>query len=272
MKIKAFFIVAIYFLTINIQAQENNTNYAFKPGEKLQYDVYFNWGFIWITAAKVDFTVRETTYNKAPAYLLKMAGKTVNTFGLFTFTDTATVYVNQKTMKPYVFREASHEPDYYSINRQTYFSNDTVLWGVYVESERKKGIEYDTVTSNKTAYYDLLTTLYNLRNMNIDSWTVNQKIAMPMVFENETFDLYLRYVGKDKITLKNGKTYNCIKVKPLLAEGKMFDKGEGMTIWISDDKNHIPLMIESKLKVGSIKAQLVKVENNAHTIAEAKKK
>jgi hypothetical protein len=82
----------------------------------------------------------------------------------------------------------------------------------------------------------------------------------------------LRYIGKDKITLKNGKTYNCLKVKPLLAEGKMFEKGEGMTIWIKNNKNHIPLMIESKLKIGSLKAQFTKVENNAHPIAETKKK
>ena len=265
-------IIAAAFLPFATNAQNAGQDYAFKPGEKLQYDAYYNWGFIWITAAKVDFTVQETTWNKTPVYCLKMAGKTVNTFGLFNFTDTAVVYVNKKTMKPYYFREASHEPDYYTIDRITYFSNDTAKWGVVVENERKRGTKYDTITSNKTAYYDLLTTLYNLRNMNTDNWTVNQKTPLPMIFSDETFDLYLRYVGKEQIKLKNGKSYNCIKVKPLLAEGKMFDKGEGMTIWISDDRNHIPLMIESKLKIGSLKAQLIKVENNAHPIAETKKK
>ena len=272
MKVKASFIAAVCFFTINIQAQ-NTENYAFKSGEKLQYDVFFNWGFIWITAANVDFTVSDATYNKTPVYLLKMAGKTAKAASMFSFTDTATVYVNKKTLKPYFFREASIEPNFYNINRQTFFSNDTVKWGVFVENERKnRALKRDTLTSNKMAYYDLYSTLYNLRNMNSDNWTINQKIPMSLIFSSDTLTLQLRYVGKEKITLKNGKTYNALKMKSALAEGKMFDKNEEMILWISDDKNHIPLMIESKLKVGAIKAQLAKVENNLHPIAETSKK
>ncbi|MDR0871952.1 MAG: DUF3108 domain-containing protein [Prevotellaceae bacterium] len=271
MKLKTFLtaILALSFIFAN--AQENN-EYAFKSSEKLQYDVFFNWGFIWITAAKVDFTVREITYNKTPAYRLKMAGKTVNTFGMFTFTDTVTTYVNKKTLKPYSSREASFEPDYYTISNLRYLDNDTDKWSVTVEQERKKGTKYDTITSNKLAYYDLLTTLYNLRNANTDDWELNHKMSMPMIFGKDTFNLYLRYVGKDKITLKSGKSYNCLKIRPLLAEGKLFEKGEGMTIWISDDKNHIPLAIESKLKVGYIKAQVTGISGNGHPMAEVVKK
>lgn len=94
-----------------------------------------------------------------------------------------------------------------------------------------------------------------------------------MVFNDGVYDLYIRYVGKDQIKLKNGKTYNALKFKPLLAEGKMFEKGEGMTIWISDDENKIPLMVESKLKIGSVKAMLTSEKHTAHPMtSEIKKK
>jgi len=270
MKVKAIFIVAFCLLATNIQAQENH---AFKAGERLQYDVFFNWGFIWLTAARFDFTVQNTTYNKTPAYRLQMAGRTARAFSMFTFTDTTKVYVNRKTLEPYFFRQASHEPDFFNIHRLTYFSNDTAKWGVFVENERsRREIKHDTVTSNKTAYYDVLTTLYSLRNVNTDDWKVNHRITMPMIFGKDTLSLQLRFMGREQIKLRNGKTYNALKMRSALADGKMFDKNEEMTLWISDDKNNIPLMVETKLKVGSIRAQLSNAENTVHPIAEVPKK
>ena len=253
-------IILILVSTSLTKGQESN--FSFKVGEKSQYDLYYNWGFIWINAATVDFTVKEKRLRNTPVYELQMASKTKSSFKAFNIRDTLKSYVNKKTLNPYLFIQLNYEDKYYSKNKFNYFSNND-KWGVYVEKERKRGTRYDTIVS-ETRFFDIITTLYRFRNINPKNLVVNQKIPMPMVFDDGVYDLYLRYVGKEKIELKNGKTYNCLKLKPLLAEGKMFEQGEGMTIWVSDDANLIPVMVESKLKVGSIKAVLTNVQNHKY--------
>jgi hypothetical protein len=36
----------------------------------------------------------------------------------------------------------------------------------------------------------------------------------------------------------------------------MFEGGERMTIWITDDENHIPIRIETPIIVGSVKVDM----------------
>ena len=267
MKTKIIFLFFGIFFLATTQAQD----FAFKAGEKLEYNMYYNWGFIWLNAAKIDFTVKEDTYKEEPVYNLFMTGETIKGFSLFYFKDTTYSYVNKKTLRPYFAYQATHESKYFAIDKY-FFPQNTTPWQVFLERQTPKKSTRDTVTADNP-HYDLLSTLYRLRNMDISALEINQKIPMPMVFNDGTHELYVRYVGKDQIKLKNGKTYNALKFKPLLAEGKMFDKGEGMTIWISDDKNRIPLMVESKLKIGSIKAMLSSEKFTAHPMdSEVKKK
>ena len=55
--------------------------------------------------------------------------------------------------------------------------------------------------------------------------------------------------------------YDCLKIKPAFVDSQLFEDGEMMTLYLSDDKNKIPIMIEAKLKIGSIKAYLVESNN-----------
>ena len=72
--------------------------------------------------------------------------------------------------------------------------------------------------------------------------------------------MYIHYMGKETIKTKYGK-FNAIKLKPLLLKESVFDGGEKMTIWITDDANHIPVRIESPITVGNIKIDLMHYEN-----------
>ncbi len=41
----------------------------------------------------------------------------------------------------------------------------------------------------------------------------------------------------------------------------MFEGGEKMTVWISDDANHIPVRVESPISVGSVKVDMMDFQN-----------
>ena len=48
----------------------------------------------------------------------------------------------------------------------------------------------------------------------------------------------------------------CLKFQPQLVAGTIFKEDANMTIYVTDDKNKIPLVIESEVLVGSIKASI----------------
>ena len=73
------------------------------------------------------------------------------------------------------------------------------------------------------------------------------------------FPSYFKYLGKEIVRTKFGK-FKAIKIAPLLVKGSMFEGGERMTIWVTDDENHIPIRIETPIIVGSIKVDMKSYE------------
>jgi hypothetical protein len=103
---------------------------------------------------------------------------------------------------------------------------------------------------------DVLSAIYYARNINFNKYKPDDKIPFSMFLDNEVFNLYIKYQGKEVIKTRYG-TFNAIKFKPLLVKGTLFEGGEKMTVWVSDDANHIPLRVESPIVIGSIKADMM---------------
>ncbi len=81
-----------------------------------------------------------------------------------------------------------------------------------------------------------------------------------MFLDDEVYHLYLRYIGKETVKTRYGK-FRSIRFKPLLIKGTMFEGGEKMNVWVSDDQNHMVLRVESPLSVGSVKVDMMGYKN-----------
>jgi hypothetical protein len=68
----------------------------------------------------------------------------------------------------------------------------------------------------------------------------------------------VHYLGKKTITTANFGKVKCLVFRPKLIEGRVFQDQEDMTLYVSDDKNQIPVRIESKVYLGTVRADLVK--------------
>jgi hypothetical protein len=107
---------------------------------------------------------------------------------------------------------------------------------------------------------DVLSYIYYARNINYNQYNVGDKIPFSLFLDDQVFNIFIRYLGKEKLTTRTG-TYNTIKFKPLLIDGTIFKGGENMTVYVSDDENKVPLLIETPILVGSIKVYLTKTEH-----------
>ena len=107
---------------------------------------------------------------------------------------------------------------------------------------------------------DVLSAVYYSRNIDFNKYKAGDRISFSMFLDNEVYEMYIRYLGKETIKTKYGK-FKAVKFKPLLIKGTIFEGGEKMTVWVSDDKNHIPVRIESPISVGSVKIDMISYRN-----------
>ena len=102
-----------------------------------------------------------------------------------------------------------------------------------------------------TCMQDVVSAVYYARNIKFENYKVGDKIPFDMFLDDEVYHLYIRYLGKETVKTRYGK-FNAIKIKPLLIKGTLFQGGEGMNAWLTDDPNRLLLRVESPITVGKI--------------------
>jgi hypothetical protein len=107
---------------------------------------------------------------------------------------------------------------------------------------------------------DVLSAIFFARNIDYKKYKPGDKIPFSMFLDDQVYDLYIRFVGKEVIRTKYGK-FKAIKITPMLIEGTIFKGGEKMAVWVSDDDNHIPLRVDSPILIGSVKVDMMDYAN-----------
>ena len=77
-----------------------------------------------------------------------------------------------------------------------------------------------------------------------------------MLYDDDgIFKFRLKYLGREVLNTKFGKV-ECLKFRPIVQSGRVFKEEESLSLWVSNDRNKIPIRIQADLMVGSIKADL----------------
>jgi hypothetical protein len=86
-----------------------------------------------------------------------------------------------------------------------------------------------------------------------------EKVYLQNFYKDKVFDLEVRYLGKERITVGAG-TFDCIMVEPLVQEGGLFKSEGTIVIWLTDDELKVPIKVKTKVIVGAIDAELTAFE------------
>lgn len=258
------FLIVHFLLVIQIissaQCYTKNTSFTF--GENITYGVFYNWHFIWLNTGDVYFRVDSSSRQGNKLYHFISSGTTHKKYDwFFKVRDSFEVYVDSASFQPLRFFRKTYEGGYEVDNK--YFFDHENKEILSVTKNSKKPLSYDTLKLPECTF-DVLTTIYYARNIDYSKYNIDDKIPLSTIIDNEIFELHIKYLGKETITLHNGRKFRCIKFKPLLVEGTIFRGGENMTVWVTDDKNKVPVMIEAKILVGSIKAIVNSMEGLRH--------
>jgi hypothetical protein len=230
-------------------------NKAFKTGEELQYVVIYNWGMIWLESAYGTFKVGSTNYQGKSCYALSGSGGTYSKYDwFFKVRDQFEALVDTESFRPLLTKVDILEGN--KRDKHTYIFDNSKLKAYTIITRGKKPIELDTININLCSI-DVLTAIYYARNLDYSNCRVNDTIGVSLLLDGKLYPIYVRYKGKELYTSKELGTFNCLKFSPLLVEGSIFKKGEGMTVWVTNDQNKLPVYIETPITVGTIKVKLI---------------
>lgn len=224
----------------------------YPPVQKLVYEGFYNWGLIWARAGIVEFTEKKST--KYPgATELKAIGYSLPTWDwIFRLRDTLTSHFDANTYLPYEFSRKAHEGNYHKTFDYRWDYKDSTIYGDINRIGRYK--RKDTVKLQPRVY-DMLSVAWKARELDFDRYKPKDVIPIKILIDSKIYDLYVRYLGEDKVKV-GGKKRDAYVFSPLLVEGEVFKGGENMKIWLSKDEYRLPLMVEAKILVGSVKGIL----------------
>lgn len=224
-------------------------NTAFLANESLTYNVFYSVLGIYVNAGTATFNIKLERLDNKPVYHAIGEGHSNSNYDwIFKVRDKYESYFDTTHLQPIKFIRNIDEGGYKKQENVTFNQQSNVA------------------TTTKGTYkvpncvQDVLSSIYYARNIDFNKYKVNDKIPFTMFLDNEVYNLYIRYLGKTEIKTRYGK-FRAIAFKPLLVKGTMFEGGEKMTVWVSDDANHIPLRIESPITVGSVKVDMMQYRN-----------
>lgn len=219
---------------------------AFSIGEKITLSVRY----MGIPCGELEFYVSDlTTYRDRPVYVVHVHARTNRAFAfLYTVSDTLTSYVDAEGLFSWRHIKEIHEK---KINEPP---QDTVE--IYDYDQRARTWSKDGVVMGDILPFtqDLLSAIYYLRA--VDWKDAGETIYAPLNDWKRNYDMRFE-LGKQKrmnlhsawVTARSGRP-----VVELDGKYKMIGTNE---VWFTDDARRIPILVISKIRLGSLYAKLV---------------
>lgn len=264
-------LLILFITTLNCIAQKSNcsiSNTTFKNGEELYYEVYYNLGPIWVAAGDVTFRIESNNFQNKKCYRFTGAGQSFKSYDwVFKVRDKFESIVDSESFRPLKYLRDTKEGGNATFNLN-YFNNTKNLAYTFYKNNNKELIK-DTVDITSCTY-DVMSMIYFARTIDYTIHKPNDIIPISVFLDAKTFNnQYIRYLGKGVLKTELG-TFNCIKFSPKLIAGTIFKEGDEMIVWVTDDKNKIPLLVETPIVVGSIKTKIKKISGERYKLSKVK--
>lgn len=234
---------------------DQKVNDAFQDGEWFQFRMRY--GFL--NASYAIATVRETTFKDQAVYHVAATGKTTGfARWFFKVDDYFDSYFEKDIVRPIRFVRNISEGNY---KRHVEIDFD---------HNNQSGIMHDLLRKTKTEIsfapnlQDLVSTFYFLRNhFDLEGIQVGETASLHMIYDKKPFAFQFRFLGYENVKTKFG-VVPCVKFRPYVEEGRIFKKKSGLSLWVSNDNNRIPIKVVAELSVGSLDVDLVDFKGLKH--------
>jgi len=239
-----------WLLTQPLFCQDIVKNNAFKTGEYLKYRVYYSSSLGNLTAGEAILTVKDSKdiYSDKNKDVYRITG-IGNSKGMFNWfykvRDKFETFADIQTLLPYTFIRKTREGKY--------IQDDIVIF----DRKENEAITNSTkVTKISDNVHDFVSALYYMRTISIKDFDADSMYYINFFLDDSVYVSAVKYEGKSEVHTQWG-TITCLKIAPMMASGEVFAEKYPMFVFVSDDNNHVPILAESKVIVGSVKMELI---------------
>lgn len=235
----------------NVIELPSNPNTAFKEGEVLTYRLHYGIMDAGIAVLEVKPEVLDVSGRKV--YHVVGNGYSKGSFDWFyKVRDRYETFIDKDALVPWMFVRRVDEGG-------VKFSQDYTFNHYAKKVDVGGGEKYDV----PVGIQDMLSAFYAARNLDFSKAKEGDIFSLNSFIDKELWPVKMRYIGKETIECEIG-TYKCLKFRPIVQKGRVFKSEEDLSVWITDDKNHIPLRAQAKILIGSIKMDITAASNLAN--------
>lgn len=257
-KIVAVVLLSLVLGVAHAQSSDNIIP-AFKAGEKLTYVVSYK-AKMWPNTDMGDVAMTVSNDSVGGAAVLRIeANATVK--GMFKWfyrlDDRYKSWLRKSDMRPVKATADLQENEYHFTSVYNYD------WAKMISKNRYRNHKYpnttDTTVSLKGNAMDAISLFYNLRLHNIASYSPGETKTLAVLLKDKVKSIKYKYYGKEVKSIPGLGDVKTLKFSCQLVndDAATFEEGSEFYVWITDDKNKVPVLLESPIKVGSIRARLV---------------
>ncbi len=228
---------------------------AFKEGEVLTYRLHYGFMDAGVAILEVKPDVKEISGRRV-LHIVGTGFSRGSFDWFFKVRDRYETYLDKDAGIPWLFVRRVEEGGYK-------FSQDYVFNHYTKKVDIGGGEKMDI----PAGVQDMLSAFYSARNLDFTDAKENQIYSVMSFVDKELWPVKIRFISRETIETDIGK-FKCLKFHPLVQRGRVFKSEDDLNIWITDDKNHIPVRAQAKILVGSIKLDITGTANLANESAK----
>lgn len=269
MNYKKILFLALIFIFHPIgyaQTYEKDTNPlkspAFQSGEFLEYLVSYKVGFLNVDVATVRFDITDTLIKNKQAFHIKAVGQVRPKYTwFFNLHDIYNTYLDKTTLQPIYFNNDISENEY------KFKSSYDYDWTNKIIKTTARNLQWDSDKIREFPLtdesYDAVALFFNLRSISFDYIKEDTPFTLEVVFHDKVRKIQCCFEGAEKKDIKGIGNINCLKFRCQLAnaDGQSFKDGSHFYLWISNDKNKVPIFVDSPIRVGSVRVRISRYSN-----------
>ena len=234
-------------------------NLAFQAGERLTIVATYKWGLVNMDVGEATLTLQEESFRDTQYFFGRGIAKTYKFWDKFF--KVRDIYEGRflvNSLRPIYFHRDIKEGSYKM--RNTYiFDQETNMISATIQSNNNPERKYEL--QGKPCTFDIISLFYNSRNLDFADVTPGKTFPISFAIDEQVYDLYYRYLGRENIKVGKIGTFRCLKFAAKLIAGEVFTGKEELIIWITDDRNRIPMLIETPVSVGRVTARISEYAN-----------
>lgn len=214
------------------------TNWSFGAGESLTYSI--GWEKITAGVGTMMVGMPVDTFGRVCFPIVSTVQSTPFVSTFFKVDDRVETIIDVRELYPLYFQKNLNEGRFHSTRK--------------IRFDPEAGMAYTPKDTFPIPQYvlDDLSLLYHVRSLEL---IPGKDIELDIYSGKKLYRLTVKIVKKERIKVDAG-VFNTIVVEPLLQAAGLFKHEGKVTVWLTDDRLHLPVLMKSKVVVGSIVAEL----------------